>query len=147
MKTFKTFLEENNIVGFQGAGLSSEAIPHDIEDSIVKDKINAILGHVAVAEFLNPKAAVAQMEAKLNQLGLFRSNVPSSDPRNESADEADFSADRGQFSLNFSRYGEIVGKTVDTPIDEIEKEEYVVELNVRYEKLDTGSYKVYGALI
>ena len=34
MKKFKDFLEEN-VVGFQGAGLSSEHDPHNIDDEIV----------------------------------------------------------------------------------------------------------------
>ena len=69
MKTFKEYLHENyDMPGFQGAGLSSSKIPYDIEDQEVKNKVNAILGHVAVSEFLNPRAAVAQMEAKLSLL-------------------------------------------------------------------------------
>ena len=53
----------------------------------------------------------------------------------------------GEFDLNFSRYGEIIGKTGNSEIDEIEKEEKVVSLNVRYEQLPNGSYKVYGSLV
>ena len=58
MKTFKEYLHEENIVGFQGAGLSSSKIPYDIEDQEVKNKVNAILGHVAVSEFMNPRACL-----------------------------------------------------------------------------------------
>ena len=73
MKTFKEYLHENyDMPGFQGAGLSSSHIPYDIEDQEVKNKINAILGHTAVSEFMNPKAAIAQMESKLSMLGLHR---------------------------------------------------------------------------
>ena len=50
-------------------------------------------------------------------------------------------------SISFSRYGEITGKSVDTPIDELDKEEKTYDLKVRYEKLETGSYKVYGQLV
>jgi len=153
MKTFKDYIIEeggaqiptDSSVFFQGsAGLSSNHIPHDIEDADVKGAINAVLGHVAVAEFLNPKAAIAQMEAKLAQLGLNRLNVPSSDPRNESPD-VEF-GESGNIQLSFSRYGEITGKSVDTPIDELDKEEYTVDLNVKYEQLESGTYKVYGSL-
>ena len=130
MKTFRNFLNEN-------AGLSSEPIPHDIDDIDVKNKVNAILGHTAVSEFMNPKAAVEQMKAKLSQLGL---NPLSAD------EDLEFS-ESGEFDLNFSRYGEIIGKTGNSEIDEIEKEEKVVSLNVRYEQLPNGSYKVYGSLV
>ena len=43
-----------------------------------------------------------------------------------------------------SRYGDITGKSVDTPFDEIEHESRDYTLSVRYEQLDTGSYKVYA---
>ena len=64
-----------------------------------------------------------------------------------SADEELEFSEAGEFDLNFSRYGEIIGKTGDSEIDEIEKEEKVVSLNVRYEQLPNGSYKVYGSLV
>ena len=84
------------------------------------------------------------MEAKLAQLGLNRLTVPSNDPRNESPD-VEF-GDSGNLQISFSRYGEIIGKSVDTPIDELDKEEYTVDLNVKYEQLESGTYKVYGSL-
>ena len=118
---------------------------YDINDADVKAKINAILGHTAVSDFLNPMSAVKQMEAKLELLGLNRTSVPSEDPRNEVSD-VEFSEENGSFVMPFSRYGQITGKSVDTPIDEIEKEEIVYNLNIRYEQLETGSYKVYGTL-
>jgi hypothetical protein len=145
MKTFKTFLSEALGDYQSSAGLSSEKIPYDIEDADVKAKINAILGHVAVSEFLNPKAAVAQMEAKLALLGLQRAEVPSDDPRNEVADILE--SDSGEFDLPFKLHGDIIGKSVDTPIDELDEDQKLVSLKVRFEKLDTGSFKVYGSLV
>jgi hypothetical protein len=140
MKSFREF-----IVEFTGdsAGLSSNTVPHNVDDADVKNTINAILGHVAVSEFLNPNAAVAQMEAKLGQLGIAR--MRNAD-QGEMAMEEEF-GDSGEMSISFSRYGEITGKSVDTPIDELDKEEKTYDLQVRYEKLDTGSYKVYGQLV
>jgi len=138
-KSFKTFISEMHGSSdyHDTAGLSSEQIPHDIDDADVKAKVNAILGHTAVSEYMNPQAAVEQMAAKLSQLGLNR----------QSADaELEFT-ESGEFDLNFSRYGEIIGKTVDSEIDEIEKEEKVVSLHVRYEQLENGCYKVYGSLV
>ena len=77
------------------------------------------------------------MKAKLSQLGL---NPQTAD------EELEFS-ETGEFDLNFSRYGEIIGKTGNSEIDEIEKEEKVVSLKVKYEQLSNGSYKVYGSLV
>ena len=48
--------------------------------------------------------------------------------------------------LEFTRY-ESFGKTVDTPKDEFEESSKAYTLKVRYEKLETGSFKVYGSLV
>ena len=142
MKSFKEYITESGL----GLGIdlrTSHHTPYDVDDSEVKNSINAILGHVAVSEFLNPNAAVAQMESKLGQLGIAR--MRSAD-QGDMAMEEEF-GDSGEMSISFSRYGEITGKSVDTPIDELDKEEKTYNLQVRYEKLETGSFKVYGQLV
>lgn len=142
MKSFKDYITESGL----GIGIdlrTSHHVPYDVDDADVKNSINAILGHVAVSEFLNPNAAVAQMESKLGQLGIAR--LRSADI-GEMPMEEEF-GDSGEMSISFSRYGEITGKSVDTPIDELDKEEKTYDLKVRYEKLETGSYKVYGQLV
>jgi len=145
MKNFKEYISEN-MVGYQGAGLSSHKVPHDLEDSDVKNTINAILGHTAVSEFLNPKAAIAQIEAKLALLGLNREEVVSDDPRVDGT-EGNELTENGEFEIPFSRYGNIIGKTVDTPIDELETESVIYNVKVKYEQLENGTYKVYGSLV
>tara|TARA_B000000557_G_scaffold129174_1_gene104813 strand:+ start:193 stop:597 length:405 start_codon:yes stop_codon:yes gene_type:complete len=133
MKKFKDFILEAQGFDLRTAGF----VPYEIDDSEVKDRVNALLGHVAVSEYLNPKAAVEQMKAKLSQIGL---NPQAAD------EDLDFTLEEGEFSLAFSKFGEITGKSVDTPIDEFEKEEKIINLNVKYEQLDNGCYKVYGSL-
>ena len=133
MKNFKEFILEAQGFDLRTAGF----VPYEIDDSEVKDRVNELLGHVAVSEYLNPKAAVEQMKAKLSQIGL---NPQAAD------EDLDFTLEEGEFSLAFSKFGEITGKSVDTPIDEFEKEEKIINLNVKYEQLDNGCYKVYGSL-
>ena len=133
MKNFKEFILEAQGFDLRTAGF----VPYEIDDSEVKDRVIALLGHVAVSEYLNPKAAVEQMKAKLSQIGL---NPQAAD------EDLDFTLEEGEFSLAFSKFGEITGKSVDTPIDEFEKEEKIINLNVKYEQLDNGCYKVYGSL-
>ena len=133
MKNIKEFILEAQGFDLRTAGF----VPYEIDDSEVKDRVNALLGHVAVSEYLNPKAAVEQMKAKLSQIGL---NPQAAD------EDLDFTLEEGEFSLAFSKFGEITGKSVDTPIDEFEKEEKIINLNVKYEQLDNGCYKVYGSL-
>lgn len=148
MKKFRDFILEdtmsaNALASQYDAGLSSENIPHDVDDANVKAKINAVLGHTAVSEYMNPNAAISQMEAKLGQLGISRvHNADQGDmPALEEFDES------GEMMVSFTRYGEIMGKSVDTPMDEIEKEEKNYDLKIRYQKLENNSYKVYGELV
>lgn len=131
MKTFKAYLTEDVNPGYEGM-----AGEHNIDDADVKARLNAILGHTASMEFINPKAAVAQMEAKLSLLGLSHDG---------NINDIDMS-ESGEFEISFSRYGDIIGKTVDTPHDEIEEEKTNFTMKIRTEKLDTGSFKVYGSL-
>tara|TARA_Y100000004_G_scaffold196622_1_gene267287 strand:+ start:192 stop:596 length:405 start_codon:yes stop_codon:yes gene_type:complete len=134
MKTFRDFITEGR---FEGLDLrTSGKVPHDLDDADIKQMVNALLGHTAISEYLNPKAAVEQMKMKLGQMGLGL----------QQEEEIEFN-ESGEFDLNFSRYGEIMGKSVDTPIDEIEKEEKIISLKVKYEQLDNGCYKVYGSLV
>jgi hypothetical protein len=131
MKTFKAYLTEDVNPGYEGM-----AGEHNIDDADVKARLNAILGHTASMEFINPRAAVAQMEAKLSLLGLSHDG---------NINDIDMS-ESGEFEISFSRYGDIIGKTVDTPHDEIEEEKTNFTMKIRTEKLDTGSFKVYGSL-
>jgi hypothetical protein len=136
MKKFKQFINEQNAeLNQQDAGLSSLHKPYDLDEAEVKARINAVLGHTASSEFMNPKAAIAQMEAKLALVGLSTEGV-----------ELDIS-ESGEVEIPFKLHGDVMGKTVDTPHDEIEHETKVYNLKVRFEQLETGSFKVYGELV
>ena len=132
MKNFKEFINEE----IATAGLSSTNVPHDINDADVKSRINAILGHCAVSEFMTPSAALNQIEAKLNQLGIAKDGQQDIDM-----------TESGTYSVSFKRYGDIFGKKVDTPHGEFDEETRPVLLNLRVEKLESGSFKVYGSLV
>ena len=134
MKKFIEFLSEQE--GFEGAGLSSLHKPYDLDEAEVRARVNAILGHTASSEYMNPKAAINQMEAKLNQLGLSTEGIKDLEV-NES----------GEVTIPFKLHGDIMGKSVDTSHDEIDHEQKVYNLKVRFEQLETGSFKVYGELV
>ena len=51
MKSFKEYITEHGIMNT--AGLSSNKMPYDLNDNDVKNAVNAVLGHVAVSEFLS----------------------------------------------------------------------------------------------
>lgn len=144
MKNFRDFITElYRPSTFFGAGLSSMKVPHDITDADVKSTVNAILGHTAVSEFLNPSAAIGQVESKLAQIGINR--VRTAEYGEMPVDE-EFTGN-GETTVSFSQFGEITGKSVDTPHDEFEKEEKVIDVKFKYEQLKTGSFKVYGSLV
>ena len=91
---------------------------------------------------MNPHADYRADRGKISCLGL--SKVKSVGDMGEVQHE-EF-ADSGEMSLQFSA-GEIVGKSVDTPMDELDKEEKIFEVVVKYEKLENNFFKVYGSLV
>ena len=131
MKRFAEFKNESH--ASQVGCLESQHVPHDINDPEVKSRINAILGHCAVSEFMNPSAAVGQIDAKLGQLGLALETHPEI-------------TETGEYEVSMKRYGDQFGKTVDTPHDEFDTKTEVVQLKLKVEKLETGSFKVYGSI-
>ena len=131
MKRFAVLINESH--ASQVGGLESQHVPHDINDPEVKSRINAILGHCAVSEFMNPSAAVGQIDAKLGQLGLALETHPEI-------------TETGEYEVSMKRYGDQFGKTVDTPHDEFDTKTEVVQLKLKVEKLETGSFKVYGSI-
>ena len=131
MKRFAEFINESH--ASQVGGLESQHVPHDINDPEVKSRINAILGHCAVSEFMIPSAAVGQIDAKLGQLGLALETHPEI-------------TETGDYEVSMKRYGDQFGKTVDTPHDEFDTKTEVVQLKLKVEKLETGSFKVYGSI-
>ena len=140
MKSFKEYLQEDHSghgYGFQGAGLSSSKVPYDIEDQEVKNKVNAILGHCDVSEFLNPKAAVEQLASKLRTLGL-EMKIPEM-------------SGNGSVNLEVTQFGGRFGKDIDgsdIKDDGIShKKEGGLKLNVKYETLQNGSSKVFAKLV
>jgi hypothetical protein len=83
------------------------------------------------------------MESKLSQMGLHKKVQVEG---HGVVQDEEFSGS-GELNLEFTQFGGVFGKSVDTPIDEIEKEERNISLKVKYEQLETGSFKVYGSIV
>lgn len=132
MKKFAEFIAESHS-HTQVGGLESQHVPHDIKDPEVVARINAILGHTAVSEYLNPSAAIGQIDSKLGQLGLALETYPEI-------------TETGEYEVSMKRYGDQFGKSVDTPHDEFDEKVEVVQLKLKVEKLESGSFKVYGSI-
>ena len=131
MKRFAEFIAETHHP--QVGGLESQKVPHDIKDPEVVARINAILGHTAVSEYMNPSAAIGQIDSKLGQLGLALETYPEI-------------TETGEYEVSMKRYGDQFGKSVDTPHDEFDEKVEVVQLKLKVEKLESGSFKVYGSI-
>ncbi|MAW10228.1 MAG: hypothetical protein CMO54_00060 [Verrucomicrobiales bacterium] len=132
MKKFAEFIAESHS-HTQVGGLESQHVPHDIKDPEVVARINAILGHTAVSEYMNPSAAIGQIDSKLGQLGLALETYPEI-------------TETGEYEVSMKRYGDQFGKSVDTPHDEFDEKVEVVQLKLKVEKLESGSFKVYGSI-
>jgi hypothetical protein len=132
MKKFAEFIAESHS-HTQVGGLESQHVPHDIKDPEVVARINAILGHTAVSEYMNPSAAIGQIDSKLGQLGLALETYPEI-------------TETGEYEVSMKRYGDQFGKSVDTPHDEFDETTEVVQLKLKVEKLESGSFKVYGSI-
>ena len=132
MKKFAEFIAESHS-HTQVGGLESQHVPHDIKDPEVVARINAILGHTAVSEYMNPSAAIGQIDSKLVQLGLALETYPEI-------------TETGEYEVSMKRYGDQFGKSVDTPHDEFDETTEVVQLKLKVEKLESGSFKVYGSI-
>ena len=132
MKKFAEFIAESHS-HTQVGGLESQHVPHDIKDPEVIARINAILGHTAVSEYMNPSAAIGQIDSKLGQLGLALETYPEI-------------TETGEYEVSMKRYGDQFGKSVDTPHDEFDETTEVVQLKLKVEKLESGSFKVYGSI-
>ena len=132
MKKFAEFIAESHS-HTQVGGLESQHVPHDIKDPEVVARINAILGHTAVSEYMNPSAAIGQIDSKLGQLGLALETYPEI-------------TETGEYEVSMKRYGDQFGKSVDSPHDEFDETTEVVQLKLKVEKLESGSFKVYGSI-
>ena len=60
-------------------------------------------------------------------------------------EDVDFT-ESGNHSVSYKRM-DAFGKSVDTPFDEFETNAEGYTLSLKVEKLDTGSFKVYGSLV
>ena len=137
MKNFKEFMIEDS-------GLSTEHRPYDLSDESVKAKVNAVLGHTATVEFMTVEAALGQLNSKLSQLGLTKEVGGEASPERE-MDTLDVN-ESGTHTISYKRM-EAFGKSVDTPHDEFETGKESYNLSLKVERLETGSYKVYGSLV
>ena len=130
MKTFKEFNEikvTNNIIDDDGH-------LKDLSDDSVIEKLNAFVGSIGMKEYLVPEKAVDELRQKLMRVGIHFGDVQ-------------FTGESGESTIPFVKHGGGYGKVLDTPADEVVNEQESGRvLNFVYEKLPTGTHKVFAQI-
>ena len=142
MKTFKQHInEEGQGVGTenQSASIEDGSIGvHNIDNPDVLKRVNAFVEGIAGQEYLNPQAAVDELTNKLASIGLTVSPVA-------------LEGDKGSVTVEVAQFGGRKGKDLDgADIDDdgiSHRKEGGLKLEVKYEKLETGTSKVYAKLV
>lgn len=148
MKTYKDILQKINenehsegggfgLHGGDSYGKSaySDAGIHRTESPAQLKRLNAFVNAFTQKEFLDPRAALNMLRAKLNIAGLdfvFDTNVE---------------LEEEQTSFKLYKFGGTFGKSVDTPFDEFEVTDGFEEgrsyaLNVKLLDIPNGLYKI-----
>jgi hypothetical protein len=114
----------------------SDLSHNNVLDPETLQAINAHIGSIAEREYMNPKGAMIQLQGKLSLIGI-------------SFDIPQFSGESGVEEVAIRQFGGITGKSVTTPIDELDNENPVenMKLRVEYETLKTNKVKIYVKIV
>jgi hypothetical protein len=120
-KELNTFLETLFEGEYTSGGAAQSAHSdfgvHRVEDPIQLGRINSFLDAFTQREFIEPKAAIAQLRHKFNIVGLdFDWNASSG-------------IKEGSMSIPLNRFGGTFGKSLQTPFAEFETTDGIKEYN------------------
>ena len=109
---------------------------NDIRNPEVLEQLNAHVGMIGQREYINPKGALLQLQGKLASIGL-TFDIPA------------MTENKGVAEAPLTQFGGITGKSVTTPIDQLDDENPAegLKLQFDYEKLPTGCTKVYAKIV
>ena len=136
MKTFKQKLQEWNDVDAGSVEDSSIGV-HNIQDSEVLSRVNAFVGALADSEYINPNAAINNLQQNLHRIGL------------DFKEQLKVGAEKsGSLTTGVTRFGGRFGKDTDgSDINDDKVEGKDLTINLKYETLDNGAVKVYAELV
>ena len=112
----------------------------DIANPSVLKRVNAFVGSIADREYLIPEAAIQQLRNFMMRIGVQfpKVDLPES----------------GSISLPLSQWGGRFGKDLDTPYDEVIKDDGIsnrkpggMSLKIDQESVVNGSWKVYAKIV
>ena len=148
MKTFKQHIKEDHTQSKYGKGnVGTPEVnsvedgnigAHNIHDPKILERVNAFVGSIAAQEYINPMGAVEQLANKLKTIGL--------DVKLPAMEGA-----TGKVVGEISQFGGRFGKDLDgSDINDdgiSHKKEGGLKLEVKFEKLENGSSKVFAKLV
>ena len=150
VKTFKQHQFNEKYQGELGVGTTeyedsiedSNFGPHNIHEKDVLQKVNAWVGSIAHKQhYLKPEQAIVKLRNGLSKIGL---TVP----------EVKIVGESDTVTVDVLKFGGRFGKTTDeAPEEKVDddgishKKEGGLKLQVAYEKLDDGCYKLNAKLI
>jgi len=109
---------------------------NDIRNPDVLQQLNAHVGMIGKREYINPKGALLQLQGKLATIGL-TFDIPA------------MTETKGVAEAPLTQFGGITGKSVTTPIDQLDDENPAegMKIQFEYETYPTGCTKVYAKIV
>ena len=132
MKSFKTYLREVALgTGSSGIARYNDGL-HRVSEEDVKARVNTWLQANSNMEFHTVDAALYQLAAKLEQIGI-------------SFQQTEAAGNSGSLRLPLKQYGEKHDSTDETPgeMDHIPED---LVMDVDYERMPTGGFRVTGQI-
>ena len=129
----KTFLEyASNKV--QSDTADEDMNMMDLSDDSVIEKLNSFVGSIGMKEYLVPEKAVDELRQKLMRVGINFGDVQ-------------FTGEQGEVSIPLVKHGGVYGKDTDSAPEEVVNEtESGRSINFVYERLATGTHKVFAQI-
>jgi len=142
MKTFKQHIKEGGSYGVgtphQSSVEDGSMGAHNIHEPAILQRVNAFVGSIADKEYIQPEAALSQLEARLTSIGVQLKDSISIDDKKGTFESAlvfnggRFGKDTDGSDINDDGISHKVGKEL--------------KLKGRYETLENGAVKVYAEL-
>ena len=131
MKSFKTYLKEVALgTGSSGIARYSDGL-HRISSEDVKSRVNTWLQANSNMEFATVEAALYQLSAKLEQIGI-------------SFKQTEAAGNSGSLRLPLTQFGEKHDHAGEHVLDVVVPEDLV--MSVDYERMPTGGFRVTGQI-
>ena len=131
MKSFKTYIREVALgTGSSGIARYNDEL-HRVSEEDVKARVNTWLQANSNMEFHTVEAALYQLSAKLEQIGI-------------SFQQTEAAGNSGSLRLPLKQYGEKHDHAGEHVLDVVVPEDLV--MSVDYEKMPTGGFRVTGQI-